>query len=783
MLAARELSGVVEVIGCRIACSIPGPMYMSRFYTADANRVPAGALAVLGPVPGQVYVGRGEGHGTAVEAEGGRVKAAPLGSFTSTISMNRAEIRTPLPKAMTAARSRSARRLEDQANYICHKHTALFGIINSDIITCGSIGNFVCDRAAVSTSGNDLITLTAGDVTWDFGTIDFVEIYRDANHNGRIDVATDVQLHPINFDGTAGTYSWSGVMAQGAGTEAFLARAWAGEHASAVKHVSLQVGEATVVPALVSKVGTEALVDPGRSGSESGPLVAYDQSGGSSVAYFDPAAQQVYLQRYDPAGMAIGSPTALSGLQGIFLGDMARLPDGHFVVVWAASATDIRAKEFNADGTPYGNISYVTVPFAGPRIFTLRVAITAPGEFGVVLSSGQFSTVTARYFRYSGGLQVANVLLNDGNTVYSADLAMDARGASLVSWVDVSSGQATAQRFDAGGSPVGTALALNTVPNSVVSGTGRNIAVAVDESGRSVFVWVGYNDATGNGDIYARRFLADGSPVDATEFRINDSLAQTKSKPLVSFRGNRIVITWLRSADPSYDTVQGQAYSWDNTLRRLGGNFIPSTNTEVEQLQSSVDVDYQGQSFFVGWEASRTGSTAPLEDAYFQRFTGLNATPHRHRAGRLRPQVRPYAPNDRLLFGLHGTISKFELVTMRDRLHRAKLNKAKGGELFLSVPNRYVKVSSHEAVIDRDEQVEAVIWLICDKFDVLGSDYRVFRYLVQQAFAWGSTFPAILRQASRNGALRAPPRCTPSCNTRCLPGLGCLCRSFSARYA
>src|SRR2546423_14372950 len=45
--------------------------------------------------------------------------------------------------------------------------------------------------------------------------------------------------------------------------------------------------------------------------------------------------------------------------------------------------------------------------------------------------------------------------------------------------------------------------------------------------------------------------------------------------------------------------------------------------------------------------------------------------------------------NDRLLLGLKGTMSEFELVTMRNRLERGKRNKAERGELFLTVPAGY----------------------------------------------------------------------------------------------
>jgi DNA invertase Pin-like site-specific DNA recombinase len=87
--------------------------------------------------------------------------------------------------------------------------------------------------------------------------------------------------------------------------------------------------------------------------------------------------------------------------------------------------------------------------------------------------------------------------------------------------------------------------------------------------------------------------------------------------------------------------------------------------------------------------------------------------------------------NDRLLLGLKGTMSEFELVTMRNRLERGKLNKAERGELFLAVPAGYVKLPTGEVTLDPDEQVRAIVALIFDKFDELGSAYAVFHYLIR----------------------------------------------------
>jgi DNA invertase Pin-like site-specific DNA recombinase len=94
-------------------------------------------------------------------------------------------------------------------------------------------------------------------------------------------------------------------------------------------------------------------------------------------------------------------------------------------------------------------------------------------------------------------------------------------------------------------------------------------------------------------------------------------------------------------------------------------------------------------------------------------------------------------PNDRLLLGLKGMISSVEMQTMRNRLEKGKLSKASRGELFLDVPVGYVKTPTGEMMLDPDEQVRAVVELIFDKFEELGSVYAVYRYLIQNNIQLG----------------------------------------------
>jgi DNA invertase Pin-like site-specific DNA recombinase len=85
--------------------------------------------------------------------------------------------------------------------------------------------------------------------------------------------------------------------------------------------------------------------------------------------------------------------------------------------------------------------------------------------------------------------------------------------------------------------------------------------------------------------------------------------------------------------------------------------------------------------------------------------------------------------NDRLLLGLKGTMSEAELHMLKQRMHQAKLNKARRGELVEGVPIGYMRRPSGEVVLDPDEQVQSVVRLIFEKFGDYGTINGVLQYL------------------------------------------------------
>ncbi len=115
-------------------------------------------------------------------------------------------------------------------------------------------------------------------------------------------------------------------------------------------------------------------------------------------------------------------------------------------------------------------------------------------------------------------------------------------------------------------------------------------------------------------------------------------------------------------------------------------------------------------------------------------------------------------PNDRLLLGLKGIMSEMELHIMRNRLESGRDNKAQRGELFFSVPVGYVILPTREVDFDPDEQARDVIRLIFDKFDELGTIYRVFHWLIRHDIR----LPIRPRSGAKKGQLdwRRPTICT-----------------------
>jgi DNA invertase Pin-like site-specific DNA recombinase len=93
----------------------------------------------------------------------------------------------------------------------------------------------------------------------------------------------------------------------------------------------------------------------------------------------------------------------------------------------------------------------------------------------------------------------------------------------------------------------------------------------------------------------------------------------------------------------------------------------------------------------------------------------------------------PRLVNDRLLLGLKGTMSEYELSLLRQRGIEARDGKARRGALRFTLPPGYCWGEDGRIEIDPDERVSGAIRMVFAKFRELGSARQVFLWARQAA--------------------------------------------------
>jgi hypothetical protein len=324
--------------------------------------------------------------------------------------------------------------------------------------------------------------------------------------------------------------------------------------------------------------GAELQANSYTTGIQSRASVGVDGAGGSVVAWRsagvagqDGDASGIFAQRLAAGGERLGSEFRVNSYTTGYQNrpDVARAPDGAFVVVWQShdqegpgSAYGIYAQRYASDGSPRG------------------------AEF--------------RVNTYTTGNQTR------------PSVGIDRSGRFVVAWTEYASRpddvtlSIRAQRYEASGAPAGAEFRVN----SVTAGNQYwpQVAVAAD-GGRFLVAYAGDDDGAGAG-VFARRFEADGTAM-AVTFQVNSHTT-----------GNQYGIN--AAADPAGNFVvawnsDGQDGSSTGVYARRFGGLVPASL----RVDTSSGGSSDGNSV---WEPNETVDIRPAwhnVTGAAQAFTGV----------------------------------------------------------------------------------------------------------------------------------------------------------------
>lgn len=176
----------------------------------------------------------------------------------------------------------------------------------------------------------------------------------------------------------------------------------------------------------------------------------------------------------------------------------------------------------------------------------------------------------------------------------------------------------TQQRYAAilDAAPAGSESRVNSSTantQSIQFGSQKQVAVALD--GSYVIVWTSDHASSGNSEIYARRFNADGTAATG-EIQVNTATGGTQDNPAVACDASgNFIVTW-QSADASGAGIYGRRFAANGTA--LAGQFQVNTTTAGEQRQGAIAMADDGR-FVIGW-SSESGQDGSGSGAYVRVY-------------------------------------------------------------------------------------------------------------------------------------------------------------------
>jgi len=291
-------------------------------------------------------------------------------------------------------------------------------------------------------------------------------------------------------------------------------------------------------------------------------------------------------------------------------------PNLNFVIAWIDRRNgdpntdwEVYAQRFSSDGTALGDNFIVNDEQETDEKDHPSVSIDSSGNFVVVWADKRSSPwdIYGQRFLNDGTAQGNNFRINDDIGNYWQlwpTSSCDKNGNLIVSWVDQRNNtdrQIYAQRYSADG----TALGNNFKVNTDITGTNHiRPDIAIDGNSNFIIAWE--DNRNGYFDVFAQRYLSDGSTL-GDNFKINDDTPNTRQcNPSISsdLDGN-FTVCWEDNRN-DYNDVYARQFSNNGTP--VAGDFLVNTDAiyNAKQENSVIAADEDGN-FMICWEDHRFG--------------------------------------------------------------------------------------------------------------------------------------------------------------------------------
>ncbi len=388
-------------------------------------------------------------------------------------------------------------------------------------------------------------------------------------------------------------------------------------------------------------VGNEVQVNTTTSGNQQtypdvSTSTAMDATGNYVVTWTQAEANStglgIYGQRYNVAGQRVGSEFQINVTTNGRQERPAVAMDsvGDFVVAWMSQGEDgndfgIYARRYNAAGNALATPFRVNTFTTGGQYYP-HVAMRSAGEFLITWSSfnqlGAGDDIFGRRYDANGTSISPEFQINvtTAGDQYFSKTAYDAAGNFLVTWQGGNDGNGEgifARRFLADGTPLDASDVL--VNTNATAGAQQYPAVGMTGEGKAVITWSG-PDASGSG-VYAKLYSSLSDTVGAVLTTSTTTAGDQKWSTVAMDADGDFAITWT-SGDASGDGIFAQIYAPDGTAN--GGNIAVNTTTADQQRFGTIAMDSDGD-FVINWSSNnQDGSGFGI---YARRYSAENFTP------------------------------------------------------------------------------------------------------------------------------------------------------------